>query len=490
MSAFVPDFGAITSVVVEDFDGSALRAFKDCHRGERCFVLGNGPSLQRTDLAPLADEITIGVNGIFYMTWQCGFAPTYYVVEDNHVFSDNLTRIENVSAVAKFFPSKYRPIIAPAPDVHFLPTDWGFYWGSSPWFEQPRFSHDVAEVIYAGQTVTFLNLQLAAYMGCTEIYLVGVDHDYQVPEDAQIDGLTITSVDDDPNHFHPAYFGRGKKWHLPKLDNVGKAMLCARDGAAEVGATISNATVGGKLELLPRVDYVELVGRPALDEPNAPAHYLLSRALAEAARLGAQTVHADATVSTPAVEAIVAAAPLGVTDTADADVLITSRGERGWHAEPGRRRTLILPHDISALTDQPQPAEDWMAAWLVGLLVTRCCAFWTRSLLELSPDGESILVPALGRRAHLGVDRRQELDADGLDDLDESRPTRWTDGRALSIDQLCALAAEIHRDDHSVGIVDGYAYVQSRWNATESPAELLARRGLTYRKEVLDGLRS
>ena len=252
MSDFVPDFGAVKSVIVEDFDGSALRSFKDCHQGERCFILGNGPSLKRTDLAPLADEITIGVNGIFYMTQQCGFAPTYYVVEDNHVFSDDLVRVNNVDAVAKFFPSKYRPIITPGPDVHFLPTDWSFYWGSSPWYETPRFSHDVADVIYVGQTVTFLNIQLAAYMGFSEIYLVGVDFDYQIPEAAKIEGLTITSVDDDPNHFHPDYFGKGKKWHLPKLDNVEKAMLCAQEGVKERGGTIFNATVGGKLEAFPR----------------------------------------------------------------------------------------------------------------------------------------------------------------------------------------------------------------------------------------------
>ncbi len=53
MKTFVPDFEAVRAVIVEDFDGSSLRAFKDCHRGERCFILGNGPSLQNTDLAPL-----------------------------------------------------------------------------------------------------------------------------------------------------------------------------------------------------------------------------------------------------------------------------------------------------------------------------------------------------------------------------------------------------------------------------------------------------
>jgi hypothetical protein len=289
MTTFVPDFEAIEPVVAEDFDGSSLRAFKGCHQGERCFILGNGPSLQNTDLAPLADEITFGVNGIFYMTWQCGFAPTYYVVEDNHVFADNLARIESVDAVARFFPSKYRPVIEPTPNTYFLPTDWSFYWGSSEWHETPRFSHDVSNIVYAGQTVTFLNIQLATYMGCAEINLVGVDFDYKIPDDAQIDGLTITSVDDDPNHFHPDYFGKGKRWHLPKLDSVERAMMCAREGVEDAGARIFNATIGGKLEVFTRADYHKVVNRPVIPRPNESSRYLLSRALERAAQVGLKT---------------------------------------------------------------------------------------------------------------------------------------------------------------------------------------------------------
>ena len=114
MTTSCPTSRPIESVVVEEFDGSALRAFKDCHQGERCFILGNGPSLQNTDLAPLADEITFGVNGIFYMTWQCGFAPTYYVGRGQPRIRRQSRRGSNsVDAVARFFPSKYRPIIEP-----------------------------------------------------------------------------------------------------------------------------------------------------------------------------------------------------------------------------------------------------------------------------------------------------------------------------------------------------------------------------------------
>lgn len=473
VSTFVPDFSAVQSVVVEDFDGSGLRAFKDCHQGERCFILGNGPSLKRTDLAPLADEITIGVNGIFYMTQQCGFTPTYYVVEDNHVFADNLVRVNNVDAVAKFFPSKYRPIITPQPGVFFLPTDWSFYWGSSPWYEKPRFSDDIADVIYAGQTVTFLNIQLAAYMGFSEIYLIGVDFDYQIPDAAQIDGLTITSVDDDPNHFHPDYFGKGKKWHFPKLENVEKAMLCAQEGVKEAGGTIFNATVGGKLEAFPRVDYHELLDRPEQSDPNAAVPYLLTRSLARAARLGATSVAVDDSVATPSVATIVATSPLRLAEDGVGDIVVTSSYGCGDESITSSRRTLVLP---AADGDRAGPARQWFERLIVDRLVSRQAVFWSRSVLELSPDGESVLVPALGRAAQQAADPHREFGLEGIGSLDGSTATRWTRGRSLSIDAISDLAAELATHQHSVGIVDGYVYVQSRWKPTEQPKDLWATR--------------
>jgi hypothetical protein len=485
VTAFVPDFAAVKPATVEQFDGSALRAFKDCHRGERCFILGNGPSLRHTDLTPLADEVTFGVNGIFYMTWQCGFTPTYYVVEDNHVFEDNLTRVNNVDAVARFFPSKYRPIIEPVPDTYFLPTDWSYYWASSEWYEKPRFSHDVARVIYAGQTVTFLNLQLAAYMGFAEIYLVGVDFDYTIPPAATIEGQSITSADDDPNHFHPDYFGKGKKWHLPKLDNVGAAMVCARQGVEVAGATIFNATLGGKLEVFPRVDYGTVVNRPTVDGPNEPAHYLLARALAQASRLGATTVGMDLLVPTTTLETIATASPLRPTALDSADVIVVDAMRPEFDERDDGRRVIVLTVDDDGAAGDSRSAVQRYQPVLVNCLSTKRAAFWTRSLFELSPDGESVIVPSLGRQAQRSADPHREFGLDDLGTLADTRSTRWAYGRALSIDQVETLAREVAQHHHSLGTVDGYVYVQSRWKATEHPKDLLTGRSVPEQRRLI-----
>ncbi len=239
-------------------DRQRLRQFHDRHRGERCFIVGNGPSLNETDLGLLTDEYTIAVNGIFYKYDEIGFKSTYYVVEDRHVISDNLERINQIDYSVKFFPARYASEIKKTADTYFLPADWQFYDPLCPNFEKPRFSTDLSEAIYPCQTVTFMNFQLAFYMGFSEVYLIGVDFSYTIPQSALVEGATITSAEDDVNHFHPDYFGKGKKWHDPKLHNCLRGFELAKATYEADGRKIYNATIGGKLELFERVDYSSL----------------------------------------------------------------------------------------------------------------------------------------------------------------------------------------------------------------------------------------
>ena len=62
------------------------------------------------------------------------------------------------------------------------------------------------------------------------------------------------SNSDDPNHFHPDYFGKGKTWKDPKLDRVLLNYRLAHDVYRATGREIVNATVGGNLDVFPRLD--------------------------------------------------------------------------------------------------------------------------------------------------------------------------------------------------------------------------------------------
>jgi hypothetical protein len=262
-------------------------------------------------------------------------------------------------------------------------------------------------------------------------------------------------------------------------------MVCAKSGAEEVGTTIFNATLGGRLEIFPRADFQELVRRPALPAPNDPVRYLLSRALERAGRYDLKTVAVDAAGDGTDLDAIIAASPLRRVDDDDADIVVTDRPP-GLGGEVSSRRVLVLPGE-SVVGESSTTPEQLMQV-LVDCLTNGRSAFVTRSLLEFSSDGESLAIPTLGRSAQLAVDTTREYGVDDLGTLDASRATRWAYGRSLSLDQLAELAATIVRHQHSVGVVDGYVYVQSRWKPTEPPAEVLTRRQPMEGRH-LDGLR-
>lgn len=239
-----------------------LRGLRNKFAGERCFIVGNGPSLNKHDLGKLKNEYVFAVNAIFYKTDEMGFMPYFYMVEDSHVIDDNLARIIAYPAPIKFFLSLYKSKIPAADNVFFVEGDLGFYRGIHPFHDTPRFSRDASDCVFAGQSVTHINLQLAYFLGFTEVYLIGMDFQYVKPETVIVTGNTWQSTEDDPNHFHPDYFGKGKKWHDPKVEKVALNYGLARRVYERNGRIIRNATIGGYLEVFERCDYNALFDTP------------------------------------------------------------------------------------------------------------------------------------------------------------------------------------------------------------------------------------
>lgn len=240
-------------------DTSNLEHFKDKYTGRRCFIIGNGPSLNDHDLSLLDDEYTFGVNSLFYKEESDGFLPTFYMVEDSHVINDNFKRIDSFHPkIHRFFPVDYKHLIKDHKETSFFRMNRGFYEKASPNYHIPRFSKDFSQRGFCGQSVTIMNLQLAYYMGFTEVYLIGMDFSYNIPESAIISGNDIESTEDDINHFHPDYFGKGKKWHDPQLEQVLANYMNCKINYELDGRNIYNATIGGKLEIFERRNYSSL----------------------------------------------------------------------------------------------------------------------------------------------------------------------------------------------------------------------------------------
>jgi len=233
---------------------SKLIGYHNLHKGERAFIIGNGPSLNLCDLKPLKNEITFGVNSIFLNFNNMDFNPTYYVVEDILVAEDRAEEIKNYRGPIKFFGNYLDYCIEDSDDIIWLNIRPRY--DNYPGF--PHFSRNASRMIWSGGTVTYICMQIAYYMGFSEVFLIGFDHSYTIPQDAEINDNKIKSNSNDPNHFSPNYFGKGYRWHDPEVLRMEKAYRKAKQCFESDNKIIYNATIGGKLEVFQRVDYSDL----------------------------------------------------------------------------------------------------------------------------------------------------------------------------------------------------------------------------------------
>lgn len=224
---------------------SRMAEYYNLHQGERCFIIGNGPSLKNTDLGKLKGEYTFGMNRIYLLFPELGFHTTYFASINDLVVEQCAEEIAALP-MPKF--------IAWHANRHFqrLPQDMVFLYTT---YTGPRFTYDLTGRVWEGATVTNVALQLAFYMGFQQVILIGVDHNFASKGEAN---KTVVSDGADPNHFDPRYFGKGFRWQLPDLETSEIGYRLARQAYEKAGRQVLDATVGGKLTVFPKVDYNSL----------------------------------------------------------------------------------------------------------------------------------------------------------------------------------------------------------------------------------------
>jgi hypothetical protein len=234
-----------------------LKRFKDIHAGERCFIIGNGPSLKKTDLSYLKDEFTFGLNRIYLMFAELGFSTSYYLSINSLVIEQCAQDILALS-VPRFLSWRSRQFIREAmgaesrlpsdPPLSFLHTT---YTGK-------KFARDASGRIWEGATVTYVAMQLAFHMGFKQVILIGVDHNFKTKGRPN---TTIVSEGDDPDHFDSSYFGKGFRWQLPDLDTSEIAYHIAHQEYTNADREILDATIDGKLTVFPKVEFRSLFAK-------------------------------------------------------------------------------------------------------------------------------------------------------------------------------------------------------------------------------------
>jgi len=222
-----------------------LGELRDIHKGQRAFIIGNGPSLKKTDLSKLKGEYTFGLNRIYLMFPELGFHTSYYVEVNDLVFAQCKYDIAALP-MPKFLSWRSHSFFPPGPlPAIFLYTT----------YDNPAFARDVRYRVWESATVTYVALQIAFHLGFEQVILVGVDHTSNIPGKPN---TTIVSQGDDPNHFDPRYFGEGFRWQLPDFEMSGIGYRLARQAYEQDGRQVLDATIGGKLTVFPKIDYSSL----------------------------------------------------------------------------------------------------------------------------------------------------------------------------------------------------------------------------------------
>lgn len=235
-------------------------ALKGRHSREKCFIVGCGPSLTPEDLDKLHEHrvTSFAPNQIYKIFNKTKWRPSYYVASDLYAISNyevinrriNCPKFMNLSSAmtmesfnienAYFFVSNDMPF-----NLIRLAT--------------PEVGTHIYDINTGGAS-TFICIQLALYLGFSEIYLLGVDNAFSASKmnDGELilkeDGGHFVNTKDYFSDFTTYYLGDGI-FDEVYIQQVNLAFKSAADYAAKHGVTIRNASRAGTIDALIHVDF-------------------------------------------------------------------------------------------------------------------------------------------------------------------------------------------------------------------------------------------
>jgi len=232
----------------------SLNKIRNQFEGRRAFLIGNGPSLKIEDLDLLKNEICFASNKIFlayqYTTWR----PTVYSCCDEVVARNNRAKMASLDHI-KVYANSVRKYLWNDPYAMFanpeggnakLPpeTGWDLIWGA-----------------HAGHSILNFSIKVAYWMGIREIYIIGADYHFKVPQTPTGETIMNNKVivsKGEQNHFHPDYRPYGETWTLPKFKEMESDFLKSKTIFETSGGKIFNASRFSKLNVFDRVDFDSL----------------------------------------------------------------------------------------------------------------------------------------------------------------------------------------------------------------------------------------
>lgn len=236
--------------------------YKDKYKGKRCFIIGNGPSLSSADLDLIKNEVSFASNRIYKIFDQTEWRPTFYCCQDDTVMREmgdevvsaidcaefSFFRMASYKLTQKFYNGRnnigYIPLISQVNERNRI-----------------KFTNRADRYLYDGSTVTYYAMELAAYMGFSEIYLLGVDCAFPFVRD--LDGNVEVDMSK-TMHFYEVKEENSNlvtiEQNIAPLFNQRKAYQSCENYSRTSGKfRVYNSTRGGELEIFERIELEKVV---------------------------------------------------------------------------------------------------------------------------------------------------------------------------------------------------------------------------------------
>lgn len=232
------------------------------HAGERCFILGTSPSMVGLDLTFLKDELCVSVASFFLHPDFELIRPRYHCVAPSHApftaeeIAGWFARMEPVmSETTPFLGFTDKRLV----DEHklFRNRDVRYLYTPDAWETSTNPTFDLSRPLPQCMSVSLLALMVALDLGCSEIYLLGIDHTQPILDGGFVeyphfyanDDPSALRLEDQHGDLETHFFSQVMLWRQYKL---------LRTRAQGLGVAIANASPGGILDLFPRVQYESL----------------------------------------------------------------------------------------------------------------------------------------------------------------------------------------------------------------------------------------
>lgn len=223
-----------------------VKKLKDIHKGQRCFIIGNGPSLKAEDLEKIHQngDISIGMNRIYEIFQETAWRPDYYMAIDRYIirkFRDQLmhAKVKKYFMISNEINSIFHDSFCRDQLIELNI--------SCP--HTACWSDEVDKILPVSGTSVYAAAQLAVYMGINEIILLGVDNTFNVNK---MHFYTGNHVDPEIEH---SSINRGIISADEFMYYHSTSLLLLLSECQKRGVLVKNASRGGHIEGYEHIDF-------------------------------------------------------------------------------------------------------------------------------------------------------------------------------------------------------------------------------------------